>query len=434
LARISGTGAEKLFNRFIHDSVIDHSLDSSPSKQLDFVQSLDSFLPQRLRDGIKYGERKLFPASSEWLKEIQSTRFPVDLRNPELASQWTSFLADRVLAMDSIVKINNNDGKAVIMGIDITINPQPEVLDKKLAKIRGNKTNDNKQFNDNKNIPKVRQALGIDKHIILVLPGDTERFPSFDVILDRLHAAANEPAQTKLINLAELPLEQTLDWQKHFEQVQPQNLWRFYSDKFMEKEGRSATGGVRDLQKVAALAIDSGIGKEKVIAALQQSTWYKEQAASSRPKERDFADRTLSQMVEKLIDANVSKQSQEQVQGLQSNSQNVDGVSTKEFYQPSVGKLLQWNGAANIVKDEAAKKLVLGLGRRLKVEFEATGVGGFAPKDYSSPNVVVSAAVREQMESMATVARSVPIFDVKITTEYDTAIEPEQTKRVDRGR
>jgi hypothetical protein len=400
LARISGSDAEKLFNRFVHDLRIGCSIDSSPSNQLDFVQTLDSLLQNRLQDGTTLGDRP-FPDQDEWIADIRVNKLPPALRDSELAGQWTAFLADRVLAMDSIIRINNNNGKAVIIGVDITVNPQTENLDKKLAKIRGLKTNPNTKFNANKNIPKVRQALGIDKHIVLVLPGDTERFPSFDVMLDRLHAAANEPAQTKLINLAELPLEQTLDWQKHFEQVQPQNLWKFYSDKFMEKEGRPATGGVRDLQKVASLAIDSGIGKEKVIAALQQSTWYKEQAASPRPKERDFADRTLSQMVEKLIDVKELKQSQEQVKGRQSADKGIDGISLPEkTYQPNQGELLRWYGSATSAQDSMAKEIAMNLLRQLKSEFQAAEQGQVLSRDYSSPNVIVSEDVRSQMESI----------------------------------
>jgi hypothetical protein len=432
LARISGSDAEKLFNHFARDLKIVCSIDSSPSKQLDFVQTLDYFLQKRLQDGTTLGNRP-FPDQDEWIADIRVNKLPLALRDSEVAGQWTAFLADRVLAMDNIITINNNAGKAVTIGIDLTINPDPEVLDKKLAKIRGLKTNLNSQFNDNRNIPKVRQALGIDKHIVLLLPGDTERFPSFDVILDRLHAAANNPAQTKLIDLSQLPLEQTLDWQKHFEQVQPQNLWKFYNDRFTEKEGRPATSSVRDLQKVAALVVNAGIGKEKIVAALQQSTWYKEQAASPRQKERDFADRTLGQMVEKLIDAKESKQPQ--VQRTPSADKNVDGISTTEkFYQPNVGELLQWHGAANIVKDEVAKQLILSLGQQLKDEFQATGEGKIAPRDYSSPSVVVPQSVREQMESTVIKARAVPAFDIEVTTGYDITIEPEQTKRVDRGR
>lgn len=118
-----------------------------------------------------------------------------------------------------------------------------------------------------------------------------------------------------------------------------------------------------------------------------------------------------------------------------SGEQSIDRFSLPEkTYEPNVGKLLQWHGAANIVQDEAAKQLVLGLGRRLRDEFKATGVEGFAPRDYSSPNVTVSEDIRQQMENMATVARSVPAFDVETTTEYDIAIESEQTKRTDRSR
>lgn len=413
MTSISGNNAEKLFNRFAHSFVIDYSLDSSPSKQLDFVQSLDSLLPKRLRNGMLYGEQP-FSASSEWLRDIKANRLPDDLRDPELASRWTAFLADRVLGIDSIVTINNNKGKAVVIGVDITINTKPEMLEDKLAKIRGLKTNPNSQFNDNRNIPKVRQALGIDKHIVLVLPGDTERFPSFDVMLDRLHAAANEPAQTKLINLAELPLEQTLDWQKHFEQVQPLNLWKFYNNKFAEKEGRPATGSMRDLQKVASLAVSDGVRKEKIIAALQQSPWYKEQAVSPRPKERDFADRTLDQMIGKLIDA---KEIQNANQSISIPEQN---------YQPTRGELLRWHGAAEVAQDLEAKEVSVTLLRQLKSEFQAAGgQEQVPPRDYSNADVVVSEDVRSRMESMVEeyAIRVVPRVEVEVqrdrSEDYD---------------
>jgi hypothetical protein len=404
LARISGIGAEKLFNRFARDFVINYSLDSSPNKQLNFVQTLDSLLSTRLRDGIYYGDQP-FTAGDEWLSEIQANRLPPALRNAELASQWTAFLSDRVLAMDSIIRINNNSGKAVIIGVDITVNPQPKNLEEKLAKIRGLKTNPNKESNDNKGIPKVRQALGIDKHIVLVLPGDTERFPSFDVMLDRLHAAANEPAQTKLINLAELPLEQTLDWKQHFEQVQPLNLWKFYNNKFAEKEGHLATGSIRDLQKVAALAVSDGVRKEKIVLALQQSPWYKEQAASPRQKERDFAEQTLDQMIEKLIDA---KEIQNANQSISIPEQN---------YQPTRGELLRWHGAAEVAQDLEAKEVSVTLLRQLKSEFQAAGgQEQVPPRDYSNADVVVSEDVRSRMESMVEeyAVRVVPRVEVEV--------------------
>jgi hypothetical protein len=378
LARISGTGAEKLFNRFARDIGIGYSIDSSPSKQLNFVQTLDSLLQKRLQDGTKYGDQP-FLAQDEWLADIRINKLPPALRDSELASQWTAFLADRVLAMDSIITINNNKGKAVIIGVDITINTDPEKIENKLAKIRGLKTNPNSQFNDNTNIPRVRQALGIDKHIVLVLPGDTERFPSFDVMLDRLHAAANEPAQTKLINLAELPLEQTLDWQEYFDKTRPLNLWKFYNNKFIEKEGRPATGSIRDLQKVASLAVSDGVRKEKIVLALQQSPWYKEQAASPRQKERDFADQTLDQMIEKLTAEKAAKE---------------------KLYQPNQGELLKCYGAADLAQDARAKEIAVDFLRQLRAEFQATGQEQTPPRDYSSPNVVVSEEVRSQMEKI----------------------------------
>jgi hypothetical protein len=410
LVRISGTGAEKLFDRFAHDLGICSSIDSSPSKQLEFVQSLDSLLQKRLQDGTTYGYQP-FPSQDEWLADIRINKLPPALRDSGLASQWTAFLADRVIATDSIIRINNLNGESVKIGLDITINPDPEEIEKKLAKIRGLKTNLNSQFNDNKNIPKVRQALGIDKHLVLVLPDHTERFPKFEVILDRLHAAANSPAQTKLINLAELPLEQTLDWQQHFEQVQPQNLWKFYNNKFVVKEGRLAnSSSIKDVQKVGALAVEDGLRKDKIVAALQQSNWYKEQASKPQQKDRDFADRTLGQMIHKLIDANAAK--------LEVNGEN---------HQPTHGELLRWYGAATSAEDLTAKDMAVGLLRQLKAEFNGTG-DETPPRTFSSPNVLVTPEVRERMELI------VKEQTVTVTPRFDIKVRDETVERKDLGR
>jgi hypothetical protein len=121
LAKISGIGTEKLFNRFTRNSVIDYSFDFNEQEQLNFVQNLDSFLSERLRGAMRYGG-VLFPNGDEWLTDIRAGLLPADLQDAKVSNQWTNFLADRVLAMDSVVQVNINSGRRVTIGVDITIN------------------------------------------------------------------------------------------------------------------------------------------------------------------------------------------------------------------------------------------------------------------------------------------------------------------------
>jgi hypothetical protein len=47
-----------------------------------------------------------------------------------------------------------------------------------------------------------------------------------------------------------------------------------------------------------------------------------------------------------------------------------------------------------------AKEIAMNLLRQLKSEFQAAEQGQLPPRDYSSPNVIVSEDVRSQMESI----------------------------------
>jgi hypothetical protein len=303
LAQLSGADVEKLFDRFTRDFVIDYSINSDEQGQVKFVQALDSYLPDRLRIAIDCGE-ELFPAASQWLRDIRVDRLPVDLQDREVADQWNKFLSDRVLAMDSIVQINNDDGQPVVIGIDLTVNTQKTVLDKKLAKIQGKKINDQTEFNNNKNFSRVREECGIDKHIILVFPSESSQLPSFEQVLDRLHVVANDSKDTKTINLTELHSDKTLDWQKYFEQRKPINLWKRYQAKFSHEEGRTPGNSLGDLQKITKWAVEDSVGKEKIMATLRYSVWYKSQSSSSLRKS-NFVDDLLDKMVEKVVNPDV---------------------------------------------------------------------------------------------------------------------------------
>jgi methylenetetrahydrofolate dehydrogenase (NADP+) / methenyltetrahydrofolate cyclohydrolase len=120
-----------------------------------------------------------------------------------------------------------------------------------------------------------------------------------------------------------------------------------------------------------------------------------------------------------------------EVQEMQRTDQSITGGSTApEMYQPSRGELMRWYGSARAAGDSSLQQIALDAGQRLAAEFKATGGGEVAPRDYSSPNVVVSADVREQMERVVKEQEItvIPRFEVEIT------IEPEQTKGNDRGR
>jgi conjugative relaxase-like TrwC/TraI family protein len=99
-------------------------------------------------------------------------------------------------------------------------------------------------------------------------------------------------------------------------------------------------------------------------------------------------------------------------------------------YQPSQGELMWWCKASDIAQDSGTKEIAVGLLQQLRAEFKATEQEQSPPRDYNSPNVFVSEDVRSRMEEMVKVARTVPLYDIGVTTE----IKPEQTKGTQRGR
>jgi hypothetical protein len=106
-------------------------------------------------------------------------------------------------------------------------------------------------------------------------------------------------------------------------------------------------------------------------------------------------------------------------------------AAPEEFYQPNRGELLRWYGSTGAAGDLALQQIALDAGKRLAAEFKATGGEGEVPsRDYSSPNVVVSADLREKMESIVNQQHITvtPKIEVRVRTE------PAETKTIDRGR
>jgi conjugative relaxase-like TrwC/TraI family protein len=140
----------------------------------------------------------------------------------------------------------------------------------------------------------------------------------------------------------------------------------------------------------------------------------------------DSPDRLLSMAAESMSNSNPRELLSKLYQRQAILSAQVD----QKNYQPSQGELTWWCRASDIAQDSGTKEIAVGLLQQLRAEFKATEQEQSPPRDYNSPNVFVFEDVRSRMEEMVKVARSVPLYDIEITTE----IAPEQTKRIERGR
>ena len=194
---------------------------------------------------------KFFPFANEWLDLILAGK-----SLPERSSQQTKIelvqkLLDLVLATDLIVELKDSRGRKCAIAIDVTADPQKE--QEKLNTIGGRrKDHDPTKFNRNRNIPEIRESLGIDKHLVLVLNPNYP--PSYEQLLAELHGFANVSTRTRSINL----WSSTNDIPRTSQQPQssalkPQELWRRYN------QGITTSSDVQRQVAIAEKACQEGL-------------------------------------------------------------------------------------------------------------------------------------------------------------------------------
>jgi hypothetical protein len=165
----------------------------------DLVLLVERKLQKKFIDARIYCERKSSSIDyAEFFKQILETKKIPDLTK-EMERDIKNFLLDRVLSIDLIVKLKDNQGCEKKIAIDVTCEVNNQ--DSKLDVIQGRKkrTNLTSRYNANKNIPEVRRSLGIDKHIVLVV--NNKNFPSKNSLIEGLFAVANNPHEFQVLNL-----------------------------------------------------------------------------------------------------------------------------------------------------------------------------------------------------------------------------------------
>lgn len=194
---------------------------------------------------------KYFPFANEWLDLILAGRSLPERSSQQSKIELTHKLLDLVLATDLIVALKDNHGQERSIAIDITADPQKE--QEKLNTIGGRrKDRDPTKFNRNRNIPEIRESLGIDKHLVLVLNPNYP--PSYEQLLAELHGFANVSTRTRSINL----WSSTNDISRTSQQPQssalkPQELWRRYN------QGITTSSDVQRQVAIAEIACQDGL-------------------------------------------------------------------------------------------------------------------------------------------------------------------------------
>ena len=177
--RISGSQAEDWFIKFAAQNNLK---DSERFNLESLIKLLDRELPKRLENGIVKDESGKFPDGPVWVQRVLQGQ-SLNLSD-EVKQKYAKHLLDQSTSTDAVIQMPGLNGVERI-AIDITINPLKEAS--KLVKIQGQpESYEAPGENRNKNIAKVREKLGITKHLVLILKGDRTQLPSYQHLKDQL--------------------------------------------------------------------------------------------------------------------------------------------------------------------------------------------------------------------------------------------------------
>lgn len=201
---LSGYQAEDWFREFSIDQSINREQPLSPGS---LIRLLHKEIPVRLRNAtIDIGE--FFPSGETWINQAISTKTEPNIP-PRLKTQFNSFLMDYAASTDVMIVLPDASGKSIKIAVDITVNPNQE--DSKICKIRGlPDQRDRDGENRNQNIGRVRKALGIDKHLVVLLDSERDKLPSHRYLLTRLREFAQGPSKINALHLKNLAQENTI--------------------------------------------------------------------------------------------------------------------------------------------------------------------------------------------------------------------------------
>jgi len=251
------------------------------------VKLLDEKLQFKLSHARPHLAAK-FPFANEWIDSIIHHRGRATGKAEEKAG-LAALLLDYAMATDLILTLRDNKGKQQVIGVDVTNNPGEE--QRKLNAIRGQRdsrvtTNpdimvkpslalmsrlskvvlfqgltimsefflgDLPGFNQNANLAASRKALGVDKHLVLVI--NSKNPPPPEILLKELYAFANESAKTTSLNLfyPTGEISRTKQQKKSPIQNTPQELWHKYN-----QEVTTAKSPLQRQIAIAKIALQDG--------------------------------------------------------------------------------------------------------------------------------------------------------------------------------
>jgi hypothetical protein len=267
---------------------IKHQIYTIPQSLEEVVVAVETYLPERLASAKIYLEN-IFKDSDLWFERI-GTRQDLQI-SAGLKEEFKRSILDHVLATDHLLNLKNVRGEDVIVAVDVTLNGIE--VESKLQKIRGQGARDS---NINRNFPKIREYLGIDKHCILHLNGDREKLPNLELLLRQLYNFANSSAKTRAIDLSNVPEQERYDWTLP-PKLSAQEMW----NRFSGKPANPQFIGPKQSVAAAVAALQAGYSSQIVRSMIECDPSYRQAARSGDESSNKYAEVIIKRAEEALI-------------------------------------------------------------------------------------------------------------------------------------
>lgn len=215
--------------RWIKEFAVDCRLLSKKEFSLGQVVKLFNTKLQLRMTSARLHIDKFFPFANDWIDLTLSDRRLPDRSSKQLQVELSHKLLDLVMATDVVLSIRDNQGIENLISVDVT--SAPAKSKGKLNTIQGKREDgEPTKFNRNRNLPAVRNELGIDKHLVLVI--NPNHPPEHQVLLSELYAFTNQQTKTGMINLHYQAQQVTLSNQVS---VSPQSASKMQLDPNLAK-------------------------------------------------------------------------------------------------------------------------------------------------------------------------------------------------------
>lgn len=224
--RLNGAELEEWFKDVARKAGI---LNETPFELEKTVRLFDEKLNHRL-SWARTSIHKYFPDGEDWIDRTLHRRAIPNI-SAQLKHEFANRLADLVIGIDLVLQVKNTGGNTVQIAVDVTSNDRE--VDNKLRKVRGFSL-PSSASKANKNIPLVREELGIDKHLVVLLERTPGRLPSTEKLLDVIYAFAESTSLTRKVDLTNLDTKDRTNW-RQVEAADPARMWQKYTQGINSK-------------------------------------------------------------------------------------------------------------------------------------------------------------------------------------------------------